>query len=609
MFLGACAGERGGPGIVPVASVEVTPPSAHVNRLDSLQLTATPKDAQGKPLTGRPAIWSTSDAAKASVSPTGLVRTHEAGIVSVTATVEGISGSAGITVVIPVAVVSIEPDSAEMVPTDTIRLVAALYGPTLEPPTDSGIVVWTSSDTARATVSSSGLVSARHSGSVYIHATVGQARDSALIRIAAEVRTILLVPNPLRVVQDGARIAVAVLLDSAGNVLPSRPLTWSSSDPSVAFVLQNGGVSLLHLGQALISASREGVTGTDSVSGFTLALRSIAAGDSHACGVGADSIAYCWGGDWYGQLGDSLSDVAGPYPVPTAGTQRFSLIEAGDFHTCGLTAAGAAWCWGLNIWGQAAAPAPTIQRYPIPVPSGGIAFAGITGGQYHTCALDTAGAASCWGMNMMGQLGDSVIDVDVHASPVPVRGGLAFGEITAGGYHTCGLTTTGAAYCWGANAEGQLGTGDTATRSYPVPVGGNKTFASVDAGGWHTCALDSSGAAFCWGLNHDGQLGTGDTASSTQPVPVVGGLVFTSLTVGSYHSCGLIATGAAYCWGRGDLLGTGSGTSESQPTAVAGGLRFVRFSAGAGQTCGLTVDELVYCWNGGSAPTKVWGQP
>ena len=163
----------------------------------------------------------------------------------------------------------------------------------------------------------------------------------------------------------------------------------------------------------------------------------------------------------------------------------------------------------------------------------------LAAGVFHSCALTSVGAAYCWGRNGEGRLGDGST-VEKH-TPAPVSGALSFAALAADGGYTCGLTDVGAAYCWGANQHGQLGDGSTTTSSVPVAVSGGLNFVAVDAGGMpaiksvgfgHTCGLTAAGMAYCWGANNRGQLGDGSTTNSVAPQAVSGGLRFTTIVVG-----------------------------------------------------------------------------
>jgi alpha-tubulin suppressor-like RCC1 family protein len=140
----------------------------------------------------------------------------------------------------------------------------------------------------------------------------------------------------------------------------------------------------------------------------------------------------------------------------------------------------------------------------------------LTVGTYHTCALTSAGEAYCWGQNSYGQIGDGT--TTNRWTPVAVEGGLTFETLVAGGTHTCGITTTGATYCWGANHRGQLGEGpvnlnptvpDGTIRSVPGLVPGGLRFVSLSLGGAYTCGLTAERSAYCWGANTQGQFGNG----------------------------------------------------------------------------------------------------
>jgi Putative Ig domain/Regulator of chromosome condensation (RCC1) repeat/Fibronectin type III domain len=142
--------------------------------------------------------------------------------------------------------------------------------------------------------------------------------------------------------------------------------------------------------------------------------------------------------------------------------------------------------------------------------------------------VDRAGAAYCWGFNLYGQLGDgkatdSLVPVAVDTSGV--LAGKSLTDITAGEYHTCALASTGAAYCWGNNGQGALGDGVFGgTSTVPVAVDTSGVLAgksltqigAEDSPG--ECALDSAGAVYCWGYNFNGQLGDNSTNPSDVPV-------------------------------------------------------------------------------------------
>jgi len=153
--------------------------------------------------------------------------------------------------------------------------------------------------------------------------------------------------------------------------------------------------------------------------------------------------------------------------------------------------------------------------------AGGLTFSSLTAGAGHTCGVTSGGAAAyCWGQNNVGELGDR--STTRRMTPVAVAGGLTFAAVTAGFYHTCGVTSVGAGFCWGGDSLGVLGDGSSIwMRTAPVAVVGGLTFASVTAGATHTCGVTSSGAAYCWGRDFYGELGDGSTTDRPTPVAVV----------------------------------------------------------------------------------------
>ncbi|MFN0178017.1 MAG: RCC1 domain-containing protein [Gemmatimonadales bacterium] len=326
-----------------------------------------------------------------------------------------------------------------------------------------------------------------------------------------------------------------------------------------------------------------------------LTFTSVGSGPGATCGVTTASAAYCWGYNFSGELGDGTT-TSQPSPVLVAGGLSFATASVLGSHTCGVTTTGAAYCWGYNGRGQLGDGTAIDRSSPVLV-SGGLTFAAVgpAGGDF-TCGVTTAGAGYCWGANEVGQLGDGT--TTSRTSPVLVAGGQTFSMVTGGSKHACGVTMAGAAYCWGFNGQGLLGDGTTTHRTSPVLVAGALTFATISARYQHTCGVTTAGTTYCWGVNDRGQLGDGTTTSRSSPVLVAGGLTLAAVSAGDNHNCGVTPAGAAYCWGYNfkGRLGDGTSTSRLSPVPVVGGLSFATVSAGRNHTCGVTTAGAAYCW-------------
>ena len=182
-------------------------------------------------------------------------------------------------------------------------------------------------------------------------------------------------------------------------------------------------------------------------------------------------------------------------------------------------------------------------------------------GDYRTCGVTTSGDAYCWGDGSGG------------SNPTLVSGGHTWASVSSGTEYTCGLTTAGDAYCWGENSDGVLGDGTTTDRSIPTLVAGGYTWVSVDSGTRHTCGATTEGDGYCWGWDFWGQGGVGGRwfSSSTPrrreptttmfPKQKVKGLSsFASMSSGGIHSCGITTGSEGYCWGNNESGQVGNGS-------------------------------------------------
>ncbi len=286
----------------------------------------------------------------------------------------------------------------------------------------------------------------------------------------------------------------------------------------------------------------------------------ITAGALHTCGIDRAGKAWCWGNDYKGRLGDGKDDQASEYkPVAVAGTHRFTTLAASWSQTCGVDTAGKAWCWGSDADGKLGDgdDGQADEYSPVAV-AGGHTFTTLAGGNTQTCGIDTAGTAWCWGRDDRGQVGDGDDGQGNEYAPVAVASGVKFTSVTAGNLHTCGLDTAGTAWCWGSD-YGSLGDGDDgqADEYSPVTVAGGHTFTTLTAGKEHTCGVDTNGMAWCWGADGSGTLGhrgddrSGNTYRAPEPTPVTvaGGHPWNAVAAGYEHTCGVDTTGAAWCWG------------------------------------------------------------
>lgn len=344
----------------------------------------------------------------------------------------------------------------------------------------------------------------------------------------------------------------------------------------------------------------------------------IASGSFLTCALDAAGATRCWGSNRLGALGIPavVGDTTLPVLVPNAPV--FSAITSSRANTatgtavCALTATGAAYCWGMNEQGQlGVAPtdqcpflpgaSPSCTRRPMPV-SGGRSFVSIgvgAGPGEHTsraCAATSSGEAYCWGENSDGQLGNG--NTMSASAPTLVASDSRFVQLSLGDRFTCGVTASAEIYCWGSNANGGLGDGGGASSLVPIRVASSERFATVAAAYNSACALTIDGRAFCWGTR------LGLSVVDRTPTLVAGGHIFTDIDVGGLHACALTREGETWCWGRQSAVGDGleASTVRDAPVRARSSLVHVAVSTGF-HTCALTREADMVCWGNNS-----WGQ-
>jgi len=255
----------------------------------------------------------------------------------------------------------------------------------------------------------------------------------------------------------------------------------------------------------------------------------------HSCGIATDGSAWCWGLNFVGELGDG-SPYTSYTPVRVTGGHAFRQVSTAGDQTCGVTTDFYAFCWGMNDFGQLGTGDRMHRFTPTPV-AGGLRFYQVDTGLLHTCGVSYPDRrAYCWGLNEFGELGDGT--TGSRFVPTPVAGGLAFRHVSPGQDVTCAVTTAARAYCWGRNNWGQLGDGGReAQRNRPGPVVGGLVFKQLEVGRSHTCGVTTTDTAYCWGYGRSGEIGDGRTGLRWAPRAVAGGLLFRRVAPGLGFTC------------------------------------------------------------------------
>jgi alpha-tubulin suppressor-like RCC1 family protein len=299
-----------------------------------------------------------------------------------------------------------------------------------------------------------------------------------------------------------------------------------------AYCWGEGSLGQLGNGATSDSTTPVAVSTAGVLSGVT--LTAVAVGGAVVCALSGAGNVYCWGHGGEGDLGNGANaDSAVPVPVSLGGVIATELTPL-DGGMCVLGTDDRVYCWGYNGEGSVGDGTRVNRNTPTPVSTGGSlggrTIVQIASGGYTACAVDSTQAAYCWGNNDFGQLGDGTSNLNGHGNPLPQPvdltgvAGHQFASVAVGFRSACALTPAGTAYCWGQNADGELGDGTTNDHPTPAAVDTSDVLNGVTlrhiatGGGFHYCAISVTDVISCWGQGFFGQLGNRASIMSTVPV-------------------------------------------------------------------------------------------
>lgn len=319
---------------------------------------------------------------------------------------------------------------------------------------------------------------------------------------------------------------------------------------------------------------------------------------------------YTWGENGIGQLGtnDSVNTLVSS-PVQVVGNILFSQIQNGRNNGYGISQTGQLYAWGANNWGQLGTNSDPNVVAGVSSPVlvlGKNAWSQITSATYdfqqYVMGLTSSGKAYGWGYNGQGNIGDATT-VD-KSSPTAVVGNLVFSKLVLDGNRASvyGFASDGNLYAWGNGGSGALGIGAIGNKNSPNLVVGNNSFVQLSANTGNVIALRADGVAFAWGDNSNGNLGLGDRVARSSPVQVLGNLKFKQVIAmpqdNGLCTLGLTTSGQLYGWGDNSLgqLGLGDVIPRSSPVAVVGGLTFQSFTCTGEVVIALATNGQLYGW-------------
>lgn len=253
--------------------------------------------------------------------------------------------------------------------------------------------------------------------------------------------------------------------------------------------------------------------------------------------------------------------------------------------------------WGWGMFGGLGVPSGDSAT---PLPIEGACWSEVRGGsdyQIHSCAIDCDGGLWCWGSNANGEVGNGEADGDV-TSPARIGTETDWVDVAAGAAVTCGVQADGSAWCWGWIANSRIGHDigySYATEPSRVPI--EVAIRELDTGQVRTCAIDDAAGLWCWG--------DPNTTDILPPMRVLAGTTWRAIASGWEHTCGIQTDGSLWCFGANAMGQLGVSGSPTEPVRVDASNDWRHVSAGSEHTCAIRNDGTLWCWGAGSLSGNV----
>ena len=333
---------------------------------------------------------------------------------------------------------------------------------------------------------------------------------------------------------------------------------------------------------------------------------------NHALGIKLDGTLWSWGLNSSMQLGDNTT-ISKSSPVlvgGVGGSGSWSAIAVGDNHSLGIKIDGTLWAWGLNNTYQLGVFNSTLARSS-PTQIGTGSWSAVAAGVSYSMAKDTTGKVYVWGLNNVGQLG--LTDSINRSSPTvlgntlppfynsPNKVGTSdWVAVAAGASYTVGIGLDRKLYAWGLNTSYQLGDNTSVNKSTPVQIAtSTSNWATIAADANHAGAINIDGQLFMWGTNAVGQLGTGDTLTRSSPTIVPGSTSWKLVSTGISHTAAIDSNNAIQTWGLDNVgqLGQAFTTgNQSTPTTISNDHTWTKITAGNSFTAAIDSTGALYTW-------------